>query len=90
MAAAGLQISENSFLVKYFDMVNAKLHLVWGHFEHGNPAMPFIFYPTMYIFIEIKKQLYCSSMSDSIVMSCDHQYLSVIIIIGNLIKEFTI
>ena len=41
MAAADLQISENSFLVKYFDMVNAKLHLVWGHFQHGNPAMPF-------------------------------------------------
>ena len=41
MAAADLQISKNSFLVKYFDMVNAKLHLVWGHFQHGNPAMPF-------------------------------------------------
>ena len=41
MAAADLQISENSFLVKYFDMVHAKLHLVWGHFQHGNPAMPF-------------------------------------------------
>ena len=23
-------------------MVNAKLHLVWGHFQHGNPAMPFL------------------------------------------------
>ena len=22
-------------------MVNAKLHLVWGNFQHGNPAMPF-------------------------------------------------
>ena len=42
MAAADLQISENSFLVKYFDMVNTKLHLVWGHFQHGNPAMPFL------------------------------------------------
>ena len=41
MAAANLQISENSFLVKYFDMVNAKLDLVWGHFQHGNPPMPF-------------------------------------------------
>ena len=42
MAATDLQISENSFLVKYFDMVNAKLHLVWGHFQHGNPAMPVV------------------------------------------------
>ena len=41
MAATDLQISENSFLVEYFDMPNAKLHLVWGHFQHGNPAMPF-------------------------------------------------
>ena len=42
MAATDLQISENSFLVKYFDMVSAKLYLVWGHFQHWNPAMPFI------------------------------------------------
>ena len=41
MAATGLQIFENSFLVKYFDMVNANLFLVWGHVQHGNPAMPF-------------------------------------------------
>ena len=41
MAATDLRISENSFLVKYFDMVNAKLHLVWGHFQYKNPAMPF-------------------------------------------------
>ena len=34
-------MTSSSFLVKYFDMVNAKLHLVWGHFQHGNPAMPF-------------------------------------------------
>ena len=40
MAAADLQISENSFLVIYFDMVYAKLHLVWRHFQHGNPTMP--------------------------------------------------
>ena len=23
-------------------MFNAKLHLVWGHFQLGNPAMPFL------------------------------------------------
>ena len=44
IAAADLQISENSFVVKYFDMVNAKLHLVWGHFQHRNLAMPFLFH----------------------------------------------
>ena len=55
MAAADLQISENSFLVKYFDMVNAKLHFVWGHFQLGNPAMPFLqIYEGPY---EIKKQI---------------------------------
>ena len=48
MAAADLQITENSFLVKFFDMVNAKLHLVWGHFQHGNLAMPFIIYFSFY------------------------------------------
>ena len=42
MAAVDLQTSENSFLVKYLDMVNAKLHLVLGQFQHGNSAMPFL------------------------------------------------